>query len=156
MDILLFLLALTLGFVLYPAWQLLRVEPRRARVRSAPVSRIATIDARLDAGAAKRTRRLEWITLPELKAIAESTGDLLVVDLRNDHHCAPLPALGAQVMPVKAGDLEEFLQWLPENRAAAFCGASGLSIFIIESHLCLRGTSPLYVLEDRISSTEAA
>lgn len=155
MDILLVLLALTLGFVLYPAWHLLRGARRVARRRHPAVSRI-TIDARPDAGSTRPVPRLKWITLRELKAIAERTGDLLVVDLRSEEHCAPLPATDAQVMRVKVGDLEEFLQWLPENRTAAFCGVSGLSIFMIESHLCLRGTSPLYVLEDRVSGTEAA
>jgi hypothetical protein len=48
------------------------------------------------------------------------------------------------------------LEWLPADRTVAFCGASNLCIFMIETSQCMEGSAPLYVLEGDLDLAEVA
>jgi rhodanese-related sulfurtransferase len=155
MDFLLVLLALVMGFLLHAAWQLTRTGKRHAGGRIPSKSRI-TIEGRPASPPAERKRRLQWISVSELRSILARNDDLVVIDLRPDGHRAAFPISSAQVLPVRTHELEEVLRWLPDDRSAAFYGASGLCVSIIESSGCTRGRAPLYVLKPERESTEAA
>lgn len=146
MDVFLALLALVLGFLLFRAWQLMGAG-RRSRVRSG--SSVTPL-------AAPR-RPLQWISMGELKKVLATANDLVVVDLRPGRAHPPLPVPEAQVLRVHTSELETMLQQLPENRSAAFCGASGVCVFMIETSSCMSGSAPLYILRpERTHGEEAA
>jgi len=144
MDVFLALLALVLGFLLLRAWQLMWAG-RRSRPHSG--SAVTPPTAR---------RRLQWVSLGELKKVLAAANDLVVVDLRPGRAYPPLPVPEAQVLRVRTSELETMLQQLPDNRSAAFCGASGVCVFMIETSPCMSGSAPLYILRPERTHEEAA
>lgn len=145
MDIFLALLALVLGFLLFRAWQLMWGGRGRARRES-----VATPLP------GERRRRLEWISMRELTKVLATTDDLVVIDLRPGRQDPPLPVPAAQVWRVRTSELEQTLKRLPENRSAAFWGASGVCVFMIETSPCMAGSAPLYILRPERTHGEAA
>lgn len=148
MDILLALLALAVGFLLYSAWQLVRTR-RRALPRSSSASPLGT-------NGEEPRRGLQRISLAEFSEILAKADDLVLIDLRPVSQNTPLPVQAPHVVRVRTHQLEEILRHLPQNRSAAFYGASDLCVFMIETSICMRGAAPLYVLRPERSRTEAA
>lgn len=101
-------------------------------------------------------RQMQWICMADFNTLLIASSDLVVIDLRANSEQEPLPLPAAQVLPVQPHDLQEVLQWLPANRSAVFYGASGLSIAMIETSACMRGSAPLYLLQPESACAEAA
>lgn len=154
MDFLWALIALALGILMYPAWQILRSFGRFSRD---PMAALSFSDSRRVRGAGgKRTRNLQWVSIDEFREILERAGDLVVIDLRPQDERRPLPVSGSQMLRIGAEELGEVLQWLPPDRSAAFCGASGLAVFMIRTSACMQGSAPLYVVKSESARTEVA
>lgn len=155
MDILLVLLTLVVGFLLYSAWQLMR----HARPVS-PIREIrgpgTIIDGRTGRKLPQRCRPVRWVSMLELRAILATNSDLVVIDLRPSGPRTPFPIPAAHVTRADVNELDEILRWLPENRSAAFYGASGLCVSMIEGSASLRGSAPLYLLQSEPRRVEVA
>lgn len=153
MDIFLALLALVLIFLLYAAGQLLRMARTRSRqpARRGPDAR--TVNA---APGGEERRRLQWISADQFRHVAADSQDLLLVDLRPDPGDPPVALPADRVVRVRTHQLEDVLRSLPENRSAAFCGASGVCVFMIQTSSCMRGSAPLYLLEPDYPHAEVA
>ncbi|HEX4037653.1 MAG TPA: hypothetical protein VHX37_06310 [Acidobacteriaceae bacterium] len=140
MDVFLALLAIVLAFLLYAAWQLLRLP------RNRPAPRALDAATALSRSPGEERRRQHWITSGQLREVLAKENDLLLVDLRPDSNDAP-PVLPAHpVLRVRTHQLEDVLRSLPADRSAVFYGASGLCVFMIQTSSCMRGTAPLYLL----------
>jgi hypothetical protein len=99
---------------------------------------------------------MKWISIGEFMTVLTTCSDLIVIDLRADAPFVPFPVPTAFVLPVTQNELDKVLDWLPADRTVAFCGASNLSIFLIETSPCMEGSAPLYVLEGDLHLAEVA
>ncbi|MGA2084105.1 MAG: hypothetical protein ABSG60_01135 [Terracidiphilus sp.] len=88
--------------------------------------------------------------------VLKKCSDLIVVDLRPDAHQVPFPVPTAFVLPVSPNELDTVLELLPADKSVAFCGASNLCIFLIETSPCMEGSAPLYLLEGDLNFAEVA
>ena len=154
MDFLWALIALALGFLMYPAWQILRSFGRLSRAPMIPVSQ--TDDRYVHGAGGTQTRTLRWVSMDEFREILDLAADLVVIDLRPQDERGSLPVSGTQILCVGPEELAEVLQWLPPDRSAAFCGASGLAVFMIRTSCCMHGSAPLYVVKPQSARREVA
>lgn len=103
-----------------------------------------------------QTRQVKWITITEFMTVLTECSDLIVVDIRADAQSAPFPVSTASVLPVSPNELDRVLDLLPADKSVVFCGASNLSIFLIETSPCMKGTAPFYLLEGELRLAEVA
>jgi hypothetical protein len=99
---------------------------------------------------------MRWISIGEFIRVLGERSDLIVIDLRVDAPSALFPVLSALVLPVRPNELVQVLDMLPPDRSVAFCGASNLCIFLIETSSCMEGSAPLYVVEGDPDLAEVA
>jgi len=120
-------------------------------VSQPPVSRVSPL---VSAGA--QTRLMRWISIGEFMKVLTSHRDLIVIDLRAEACRNPFPVPDVFVLPVAPSELGWILECLPDDRSVAFCGASNLSIFMIETSPCMAGSAPFYILEGAFDLEEVA
>lgn len=94
-----------------------------------------------------QTRQVKWITISESTTVLTEWRDLIVVDIRANAPSNPFPFSTACVLPVSPNELDRTLELLPADKSVVFCGASNLSIFMIETSPCMKGSAPFYLLE---------
>jgi hypothetical protein len=99
---------------------------------------------------------MKWIKYNEFMSILRECSDLIVVDLRPDAQQAPFPVSTGPVLFVSPNELDTVLEMLPADTSVAFCGASNLCIFLIETSPCMEGSAPLYILEGDLRLAEVA
>jgi hypothetical protein len=99
---------------------------------------------------------MRWISVNEFMTILSERSDLVVVDLRADGLSVPFSVPTASVLPVSPNELDTLLEILPADKGVVFYGASNLNIFMIITSPCMKGSAPLYVLEDEFSLAEVA
>jgi hypothetical protein len=148
--------AVLMAAFLYAVRQIRRFDglEQCAVMTSAPQTPVH--DALVSEPSGVQTRTMKWISLGEFTKVLNERSDLIVIDLRADSPWVPFPASSALVLPVRPDELAQVLDMLPPDRSAAFCGASNLSIFLIETSTCMEGSAPLYVLEDDPGFAEVA
>jgi hypothetical protein len=99
---------------------------------------------------------MQWISIGEFLSILAERSDLIVIDLRANARWDPFPIPTAFALPVAPNELDKALESLPADGCVVFCGASDLSIFMIETSSCMEGSAPLYVLEGDLKFAEIA
>lgn len=157
MDFLWALIALALGFLLYPAWQLVRSVGRGSpRIFAPPPVSPAAKGGKIHAFSGGQIRNLEWVSMGQFTNLLAESNDLVVIDLRPESQHLRLRLPAAQVLTISPDELPEVLEWLPRNRSAAFCGASGTALSVIRASSRMRGSAPLYVLKDGSAWAEVA
>lgn len=152
MRFLLALVALLLGFLLLRAWQVMRSGPRSrpGKLSAIPGNTRASVPA-------ESTRRdLRWISPGEFSGLLLRHRDLIVLDLRPNHERTPLPVPPTSVRCVRTSELEEVLAELPPDRSVAFCGASAVCVFMIETSRGMKGSAPFYLLRSDRAHGEVA
>jgi hypothetical protein len=102
------------------------------------------------------TRMIKWISISEFISVHTKCSDLIVIDLRENAELVPFPIPTAVVLPVSPNELVNVLEWLPADKAVVLCGASDLTIFMIETSFCKEGSGPLYVLDGDLHCAEVA
>lgn len=127
---------------------------RRAQVkRSLPAAPVQAAGAVLPVAAT--VPNLKWISWREFLNLVATFNDLIVIDLRDDRHAAPV--LAAEfVLTVKLHDLVEVLELVPADKVVVFYGVSDLSLLLIETSPFMRRTAPAYVLDETIACLEVA
>ena len=151
-----FLPAVLLAVLLFAVRRIRRSRRRELGNRLQSVSQPSVPDEVVPEYAGLQTRQVKWITFNEFMAILKECNDLIVVDLRPDAPQAPFPVPAGSVLPATMDDLDSVLGWLPADKSVAFCGASNLCIFLIETSSCMKGSAPLYVLEGDLNFAEVA
>ena len=100
---------------------------------------------------------LKWISAREFVPLLAKFSDLLLIDLREDAQSTPFPvSIALFVFPVKLHELVEVLEQVPTDRVVVFYGVSDLSMSMIVASSRMRGSVPLYVLDDDLDCLEAA
>jgi hypothetical protein len=156
MVFLMALSALAFGVLLYAAWLILRCSRRGSRDSRAS-GRSSSIQRRTNPQLAhSRTRPLKRISLNEFSTVLEESSDLIVIDLRPCGERSPFPIPHAHVLSISPCELTEILEWLPPNRSAAFYGASGITMHMIETDPYISGSAPLYLLQGNRAGSEVA
>jgi hypothetical protein len=103
-----------------------------------------------------QTRMTKWISINEFMTVLTTCSDLIVIDLRADARLVPFPVPTAIVLPIAPDELFNVLECLPTDRTVVLCGASNISVFMIETIPCKEGSAPLYVLEGGLHFAEVA
>jgi hypothetical protein len=98
----------------------------------------------------------KWISINEFMTVLTTCSDLIVIDLRADARLVPFPVPTAIVLPIAPDELFNVLECLPTDRTVVLCGASNISVFMIETIPCKEGSAPLYVLEGGLHFAEVA
>jgi hypothetical protein len=148
--------AMALAVPMYATWRM-RHPGRRKPVENALSVPEPSVDVTTVPESVKRqTRVMQWISTGELMSILKKCSDLVVIDLRANAQSAPFSVTTALVLPVSLNEIDKALEWLPGNRSVVFCGASNLSIFMIETSRCMEGSAPLYALEGNPGLEEVA
>ena len=152
-----FLFAMILTGLVYPVWWISQ-SGRRAILGSIPsVSQTSAYLRSKPRLAGRQKRQMKWISFDEfMTLLREQSSDLVVIDLRGDAPWVRFPVPTVLVLPVTPHDLIRVLEWLPADRSAVFYGASDSCIFTIETSACMKGSAPLYILDDSIDGMEAA
>jgi hypothetical protein len=150
------LLAMVLAAPLYYVWQIRRFGRRELRESIPSISEPPTHPGILLKSTGVQTRMMKWISIGEFMAVLTKCSDLIVIDLRADAPWVPFSVPTAFVLRVTPNELVKVLECLPADRTVAFCGASNLCIFMIETSQCMEGSAPLYVLEGDLDLAEVA
>lgn len=150
------LLAMMLAALMYSVWSITR-SGRRELLNGIPsASNPSTHLEIVPEPIWTQTRMIKWISIGEFKTIFTRSSDLIVIDLRANAQLVPFPVPTAFVLPVTPDELFRVLEWLPADRTVALCGASNISVFMIETIPCKEGSAPLYVLEGDLHFAEVA
>jgi hypothetical protein len=128
---------------------------RRARAKRQPPASQPQVAVKGAAHAVVPTSTLRWISLSEFMNLLVTFKDLIVIDLRDDPHAAPVPA-AEFVLAVKVHDLVEVLELVPADKVVVFYGVSDLSLLLIETSHFMHRPAPAYVLDERIAFLEVA
>lgn len=141
-----FLPLILLAASMYFLWRIGRTAKREFRDKIQPVRQPPTLG--FDSTHATQTRLMKWISIREFKEVLTKCGDLILIDLRTDASGDPFPISTVFVLPVAPNELIRVLDWLPTDRTVVFYGASDCCISTIEKGSFMRGSAPLYVLND--------
>ncbi|MGB6858957.1 MAG: hypothetical protein WBE03_18950 [Terracidiphilus sp.] len=101
-----------------------------------------------------QARLMKWISIGEFREVLLKCGDLIVIDLRGNVFGDPFPISTVFVLPVAPNELIGVLEWIPTDRTVVFYGASDCCISMIEKGSFMRGSAPLYVLNDDFSGAK--
>lgn len=156
MNSLWFLPAVLLAVPLLAVWRIRRSRRRELDKRIESIIQPSAPAQVIPEPVGVQTRMMKWISIGEFMTVLTTCSDLIVIDLRADASFVPFPVPTAFVLPVTQNELDKVLDWLPADRTVAFCGASNLSIFLIETSPCMEGSAPLYVLEGDLHLAEVA
>jgi hypothetical protein len=151
-----FLPAVLLAVPLFAVLQIRRSKNRKLCNRIQSVIQPSVPDEVLPELAGVHARQVKWITINEFMAVLRECSDLIVVDLRPDAPRVPFPVPTACVLSVLPNELDRVLDLLPTDMSVVFCGASNLSIFLIETSPCMEGSAPFYLLEGKLHLAEVA
>jgi hypothetical protein len=99
---------------------------------------------------------MRWISIGEFIEVLRKSGDIVVIDLRDEAKSTPFPVPAAFVLPVARNELTEVLECLPPDKSVAFYGASNFCIFLITTSPCMDGLAPFYILESDLGLAEVA
>jgi hypothetical protein len=147
---------MALAVPVYAVWRARRSGMRELPDNIPTVLQTPVEAATVPESAAGQTRVMQWISIGEFLSVLAKRSDLIVIDLRANAQRDPFPIPDAFVLPVTPNELDAVLEWLPADTSVVFCGASNLTIFMIETSHCMQGSAPLYVLEGDLSFAEAA
>ncbi len=150
------LLAGMLAALVYSVWRTSRSGRRELQVRIPSASNPSTHLEIVPEPIRTRTRTIKWISIGEFKMVLTKCSDLIVIDLRANAQLVPFPVPTAIVLPIAPDELFNILEWLPADRTVVLCGASNISVFMIETIPCKEGSAPLYVLEGDLHFVEVA
>jgi hypothetical protein len=157
MYFLLPLLAMMLAASIYFVWRIRFVGRRKLCVSTPSVREPAAPSFKVEIQSAQvQTRVMEWISIRRFMTVLAESGNLIVIDLRANDQRGQFPVPGAFALAVEPDELAGVLERLPADRSIVFCGATNLSVFMILTSSCMRGSAPLYVLEGVISLAEVA
>jgi hypothetical protein len=148
--------AFLLAVPLFAVWRIRRSRRREFCNRLQSVIQPSVPYEVVPESAGIQTRPVKWISINEFMKVLKKCSDLIVVDLRPDAHQVPFPVPTAFVLPVSPNELDTVLELLPADKSVAFCGASNLCIFLIETSPCMEGSAPLYLLEGDLNFAEVA
>ncbi len=151
-----FLPAVLLAVPLLAVWRIRRSRRRELDKRIQSITQPSTPNEVVPEPVWVQTRMINWLSIGEFMTVLTKYSDLIVIDLRADAQLVPFPIPTAFVLPVTPNELSNVLEWLPADRTVALCGASNLSVFMIESIPCKEGSAPLYVLEGDLHFAEVA
>lgn len=151
-----FLPVVLLAVPLFAVWWIRRSQERALFNRIQSVIQPSVPDEVVPESAGEQARQMKYISVYEFMTILTECSDLIVVDLRADTPLIPFPVPTALVLPVSPNELDTVLEMLPTDRSVVFCGASNLNIFMIITSPCMKGSAPLYVLEDDFRLAEVA
>lgn len=89
--------------------------------------------------------RIAWDAFLQLCA---NSGDLIVIDLREEAQSAPLPVVDSvYVLPIRLHELVEILELVPVDKAVVFYGVSDLGMLLIETSSFMQRQAPTFVLD---------
>ena len=148
--------AMVLAAPKYAVWRM-KQPGRRKPLENIPSVPQPSVDVTTEPESAGRpTRVMQWITIGEFLSILAECSDLIVIDLRANAQGDPFPVSTVFALSVTPNELDKVLESIPAERSVVFCGASNLSIFMIETSPCMEGAAPLYVLEGDLKLAEVA
>ena len=150
------LLAMMLAALMYSVWSVTRSGTRELLGGIPSASEPPTHLEIVPEPIWTRTRTIKWISIGEFKTVLTKCSDLIVIDLRASALLIPFPVPTANVLPIAPDELFKVLECLPADRTVALCGASKISVFMIETIPCKEGSAPLYVLEGDLGLAEVA
>ena len=152
-----FLPAILLAVPLFVVWRMRRSQERALLNRIQSIIQPSVPDEVVPESAGELAREMKWISVNEFMTILSERSDLIVVDLRADAPSVPFPVPTASRAPRLAkrtgygiGDASH------RSEVSLFYGASNLNIFMIITSPCMKGSAPLYVLEDEFRLAEVA
>ncbi|MGO9776951.1 MAG: hypothetical protein ACLPM3_10250 [Terracidiphilus sp.] len=151
-----FLPAILLAVPLFVLWRMRRSQEHALLNRIQSIIQPSVPDEVVPESAGELAREMKWISVKEFMTILSERSDLIVVDLGADAPSVPFPVPTAFVLPVSPNELDTVLEILPTDRSVLFYGASNLNIFMIITSPCMKGSAPLYVLEDEFRLAEVA
>lgn len=151
-----FLPAILLAVPLLAVWRNTRSRRRELDKRIQSIIQPSAPNEIVPEPVGLQTRMMKWISINEFMTVLTTCSDLIVIDLRANAQLVPFPVPTAFVLPVTPNELSNVLELLPADRTVALCGASNLSIFMIETIPCKEGSAPLYVLEGDLHFAEVA
>lgn len=151
-----FLSAFLLAIPLFPVWRIWQSIESKLCNRIRTEIQPSAPDEVVPEPAGVQTRQVKWITINEFMTVLKECRDLIVVNIRADAPSIPFSVPNARVLPVSPNELDRVLELLPADKSVVFCGASNLSIFLIETSPCMQGSAPLYLLEGDLRLAEVA
>jgi hypothetical protein len=108
-------------------------------------------------GLSVRGSKLKWISTWEFTALHARFRDLIVIDLREGDQWEPLPVqASASTLRIRNYELAQVLEQLPTDRIIVFLGVTDLGALIIEASPIVKGSAPIYVLNNQVRKEEIA